>query len=191
MVFIILIPNGSAAASYLNNEIDIVTTPEKVLFDVSNLVPGDSVTRKITIKNSGKQDFKYTTSEKFISGSEKLFKELQIIISDKNHELYKGKLSNFKNLEPRFIANHSSENLNFTINVPATLGNDFQGLDCGFQLKFYVEGTLGGILPANGPKLPATGSNMFNILVAGATLILTGTILQFVMKRRKKLNKQL
>ena len=74
--------------------------------------------------------------------------------------------------------------------MPMELGNEFQGLRCEFQFKFYVEGTLGGILPADGPKLPNTGSDMFNILLAGAVLVLTGSTIQFFLKRRNKLDKQ-
>jgi LPXTG-motif cell wall-anchored protein len=65
------------------------------------------------------------------------------------------------------------------------LGNEFQGLKTDFQIKIYVEGTLGGTIPLDGPKLPETGTNMFNILVAGVLLVFTGSTLQFVLKRRK------
>ena len=70
--------------------------------------------------------------------------------------------------------------------VPEKLGNEFQGLGCEVVFKLYVEGTLGGTLPVDGPKLPETGTNMFNILVSGAVLVLIGSILQFYIKRRKK-----
>jgi LPXTG-motif cell wall-anchored protein len=85
----------------------------------------------------------------------------------------------------------TKEELYFLVSVPYELKNIYQGLDCKFQLKFYAEGTLGGILPADGLKLPNTGSDIFNILLAGAVLVLTGSSIQFFLIRRNKLDKQI
>jgi LPXTG-motif cell wall-anchored protein len=190
MSFILYPINLAHATTSSGKEIDINTSPEKALFNVSKLVPGDRATRTITIKNSGNQDFHYLSSVKLISGSEKLYNELLLIILDKNSELYKGKLSDFNKIEPRLLSSNSKEDLTFIIEFPSSLGNEFQGLESKFEFKFYVEGTLGGVLPADGPKLPNTGSDMFNILVAGSVLVLTGSMLQFIVKRRSKLRKE-
>ncbi len=188
MVFLIFIP-VSANGEINNNEIDLTTNPGKVLFDLSNMKPGDSVTRILTIGNNGKQDFNYIASSKFLSGSEIFYNKLDLIVKDKNGPIYQGKLFEFNNLAPRILKSNQSENLTFFIKMPMELGNEFQGLDTEFQIKLYVEGTLGGVLPADGPKLPNTGSDMFNILVVGAVLVLTGSTLQLFIKRRNKLQK--
>ena len=125
----------------------------------------------------------------FITGSEKIYNELELIIADKYGELYNGKLKNYKKLDSRNIKSNSNEGLTFSIYFPRELGNDYQSLSCEFQFKFYVEGTLGGVLPVNGPKLPETGTNTFNILVAGAGLMLSGLIFQFINNRRRKFEK--
>lgn len=173
-----------------SNDIDLTTNPGKVLFDLTNIKPGDSVSRNLTIGNNGDQDFNYITSSNFLSGSKIFYNKLELIIEDKNRTIYQGKLFEFDKLAPRILKSKQSENLTFFIQMPRELGNEFQGLECEFQFKFYVEGTLGGVLPADGPKLPNTGSNMFNILVAGAVLVLTGSTIQFFVKRRNKLEKQ-
>lgn len=170
-------------------EIDIATSPEKVLFDISNFKPGDWAERTLTIQNKGKENFKYLTSSKLKKGSEKFYNELLLKISDKDSVLFEGKMKNFNKLDPRFIDKNETQELFFKVVVPEKLGNEFQGLDCEVQFKFYVEGTFGGTLPVDGPKLPETGTNMFNILVAGTVLILTGSIWQFVLAWRRKITK--
>lgn len=188
LLFFVSIPKTSASSN--TPDIDIATSPESVLFDISNLKPGDWANRTIIIENNGTEDFKYLTQGKLKQGSEKLYNELLLRISDKDKVLFDGKLKDFNKLDPRFLAKNSSEQLFFKVVVPEQLGNDFQGLDCEVQFKFYVDGTLGGLLPANGPKLPETGTNMYNILVTGVALILGGALLQFYFRLRRKFVKQ-
>ncbi|MEH7075442.1 LPXTG cell wall anchor domain-containing protein [Neobacillus drentensis] len=172
-------------------KINIATSPEKVFFDLTNLKPGDWAEKKLTIQNNGEQDFKYLLSSNLKKGSEKFYNELFLSISDESSVLFEGKMREFKKLNPRFIAKNDSEQLFFKVVVPSEIGNEFQGLGCEVEFKFYVEGTLVGALPVDGPKLPETGSNMFNILVAGAVLVISGSILQFnIKKRRRKLQNE-
>jgi LPXTG-motif cell wall-anchored protein len=172
-------------------EIDIATSPHKIFFNINNLKPGDSVTKTLIVYNNGKQDFNYLFSNRFLTGSEKFYNEILLTISDQsNTVLFNDKIKNLEILEPRYLKTGTSENLIFSIKIPFELGNEFQGLGSEFQFKFYVEGTLGGVLPVDGHKLPNTGSDMFNILVAGAVLVLTGSTFQFIVKRRNELGKE-
>ncbi|SDL91106.1 LPXTG cell wall anchor domain-containing protein [Bacillus sp. OK048] len=186
-IFIFL---GEKSVSAEKNEIDISTIPNKVLFDISNAKPGDTFTKLLKVQNNGSKDFKYLFSNRFLTGSEKIYNELVLTVADKSGDLYKGKLKDYEKLDSRKLKSSTSEELTFSIYFPSELGNDFQSLSCEFQFKFYVEGTLGGVLPADGPKLPDTGSDMFNILVVGAVLVLTGSTIQFFIKRRNRLDKQ-
>ncbi|MGX6442454.1 TasA family protein [Neobacillus sp. K501] len=170
-------------------EIDIVTTPEKIIFDVTNMKPGDWAIRDIKIKNSGKQDFDYVFSTKKKSGSTQLYNELFLTVTHGNTELYKGKLGGFSKLEKRALKRGAEEILTFRVDFPKHLGNEYQGMASEVQFKFYVKGTLGGVLPVDGPKLPNRGSNMFNILVVGTVLVLCGTILQFILSWRRNIEK--
>jgi LPXTG-motif cell wall-anchored protein len=167
-------------------EVDIATTPTKVLFDVSNMKPGDWADRTIKISNKGKQGFKYTMSADLKSGSKKLYNELMIKVSDSKNELFYGKVSDFKGLDPRELANSAEEDLNFTIEFPAHLGNDFQGLETEVEFKFYVAGTLGGLLPVDGPKLPETGTNTFLLLSIGAILSAAGFLMILFRRLMRK-----
>ncbi|WHY84328.1 TasA family protein [Neobacillus novalis] len=183
-------PIKYANAKGVEKEIDISTSPNKVFFDISNAKPGDTYMKVIKVQNNGTKDFKYLFTHRFLTGSEKIYNELVLTVTDKSGELYKGKLNDYKKLDSRILKSSTNEDLTFSIYFPSDLGNDFQRLSCEFQFKFYVEGTLGGTLPVNGPKLPETGTNMFNILVAGAVLVLTGSILQFIIKKRRKIVKR-
>lgn len=183
-LLIILINNPVSAEV---QEIDIVTTPEKVLFDVTNMKPGDWAIRDLKIKNSGKQDFDYLFSSKKKSGSTQLYNELFLTVTHGDSELYKGKLGGFSKLDARALKSGIEETLTLRVDFPEHLGNEFQGHAAKVEFKFYVEGTLGGVLPVDGPKLPNTGTDMFNILVTGAVLIFGGTILQFVFAWRRKI----
>ncbi|WP_404330875.1 TasA family protein [Mesobacillus maritimus] len=183
LIFVLLFPIG-AAANINNGEIDLTTRPAKILFDLSNVKPGDSVARDFVIINNGIQDFNYITSSKFLSGSEHFYNQLDLMIEDANGILYEGKLKDLTGLEPKFLEGQQSENLLFVIKVPIELGNEFQGVSTEFQLKLFVEGTLGGVLPADGPMLPNTATDMFNLIIAGAVLVLGGGIYYFKNKRK-------
>lgn len=170
------------------NEIDISTTPHKVSFDISNGKPGDTFTKVLMVKNSGTKDFKYMLSSSYLAGSEKFFNELVLTIIDQSGELYQGRLKDFDKLDPRNLKSNTNEEITFSIYIPYELGNEFQNLYCEFQFKYYVVGTLGGTLSPEGPKLPETGTNMFNILVSSVVLVIIGSIWQVIIYRRKKFN---
>jgi LPXTG-motif cell wall-anchored protein len=183
LIFVLLFPLA-ALGDVNNGEIDLTTRPGKVLFDLSNVKPGDSVVREFVISNNGIQDFSYITSSRFLSGSEEFYNQLDLTIKDATGVLYEGKLKDLTSLDPRLLRSEHSETLLFLINIPMELGNEYQGLSTEFQLKLFVEGTLGGVLPADGPRLPNTATNMFNLIIAGAVLVLGGGIYYFRNKRK-------
>ncbi|MCD4840288.1 LPXTG cell wall anchor domain-containing protein [Neobacillus sedimentimangrovi] len=172
-----------------NYEIDLTTDPSTILIDLTNVKPGDWVTRDLIIKNNGKQDFNYIFSSKFLSGSRIFYNKLDLTIKDNSDVLFEGKLFEFKQLPPRLLKSKHNEKLQIHVKVPIDLTNEFQGLETEFQFKLYVEGTLGGVLPADGPKLPVTGTNMYNILIAGGLLVFTGIFLQIVIRKRNGFEK--
>jgi len=176
-------PAKALAEEGQSREIDITLTPEKVLFDLDNLKPGDWSERKIVITNSGTMDAKYKVSARKKSGDDLFYQALELTILGPSGELYKGALSNFENLEGSTIATGKAEELTFTIKIPETLGNEYQGMTTEVEIIFYAEG-IGGVLPIDGPNLPTTATDYFNLLAAGIILIGGGTIL---LKIRRKL----
>jgi LPXTG-motif cell wall-anchored protein len=182
---LLLLPAFSTHGASNQNEIDLTTNPDKVLFDISNLKPGDSIERRITVLNNGKKDFKYIITNNFFGSSEKFYQLLYLKVLTEKKILFNGRLEEFQKLKSGYLKSHSKEDLVFLISIPKELGNEYQGLHTEAQFKFYVEGTLGGILPANGPKLPETGTNMFNYILAGSALLIIGLVTQYLLKRKK------
>lgn len=185
---IIFVPLGSTAASEVRaKEIDIVTSPEKVLFDVANMKPGDSAERVLEISNSGTQDFGYIISSKLKTGSEKLYDELLLTITTEDgSELYTGTLGQFNKLNSRDIKKSETEMLTLLVEFPTELGNEFQGLITEVEFKIYAEGTLGGLIPAeNGIKLPNTATDMMNFVLIGGVLLLIGFVMMTIARKKK------
>lgn len=181
IVLISILPKGKiVTAENTNQEIDIALSPVKILFEIDNMKPGDWADRTLTVLNSGTQDFTYASSIHLKAGSEKLYKELYLIVSDADKELFNGKLDNFKGLEQRGLAKSTQENLYYTIEFPSHLGNDFQGLSSEVVFSFYVDRNIGGVL--GGPSLPETATNIYNIFLVGLVVLLVGTILLKIRK---------
>jgi hypothetical protein len=180
--------NTQAAPNELP-ELDIATTPTKVLFEIDNMKPGDWATRTISISNNGKQDFRYNMSINYKSGSKELYKELNLVVNDSKGELYNGKVKDFKEFDARTLFKTKKEDITFKVEFPSYLGNEFQGHVSEIEFKFFVSGTLGGILPVDGPKLPDTATDMFNIIGVGVILLIGGlTLFTIQLIRNKRLD---
>jgi hypothetical protein len=185
-------------------EMDISISPSPVLFNLTNVKPGDKISREITISNKGKQDFRYLFSNTFLSGSEKFYNELTLKISDGKAILVEGKVKDFKKLDFRALESSSSETLQISIEIPYELGNEFQGLTTEFQFNFLVEGAKGAVTPVEaGNILPDTGTEYYKYLLMGMVLFISGfclylytsgkfvtkktTLPEFLLKERKEI----
>ncbi|WP_456273088.1 TasA family protein [Bacillus sp. AK031] len=189
LVLFILFLIPAEAYGETNNPLDISTSPHKILFDLTNLKPGDTMSRELLIENKGEQEFDYVLSNKFLEGSKEFYSHLLLTVSDGKGVVYDGKLKDFSELPSRSLKISNQETLLFKVEVPYYLDNAYQGLSCDFEFKLYVEGTLGGVLPADGPKLPATATDIFQTLLIGAILLISGITL-FKYQSSRKLNIQ-
>jgi len=180
-----------------NNDIGLSISPKDTLFDISNMKPGDWAHRTITVENSGSKDFVYQMQLQN-SGEKKLFNELLLEIKADDKELYQGKLAAFKSLPATKLISGTEENLDITIRFPEHLGNDFQGLRSAFAFTFTAEGkdstpvqavTLGQI-DSGGPtsagfSLPATSTNIFNLMFLGTAFVAGGIVLMIIRHYRR------
>lgn len=121
-----------------NKRLNIITKENKVLFKLNNLKPGDWATRDLIVQNRSDSDFTYTTDAIFISGSEELYNEFILEISDGAEVLFKGNLRDFEKLSPRFLKAKYEEELIFRVDFPNHLGNEFQGKAFEVQFRFYI-----------------------------------------------------
>ncbi|MEW8971268.1 MAG: TasA family protein [Mesobacillus sp.] len=198
---------GGGSASANEGEIDI-NVANAYTFTVENLKPGDWIPRNITIKNDGKQNFRYI-AKLGSTKSSKLLEELNLVVKKDTTTLYEGKLKDFTAIEPRELSKGSEESLFFQVSMPENLGNDFQSSTADVEFLFIAEGTeTSGETPVpvdNGDsgenqdktpavtvspemvnKLPNTATNNYNIVLIGSALLIAGSSLWLYLTRRMR-----
>ncbi|MFA8440011.1 TasA family protein [Pueribacillus sp. YX66] len=158
--------------------VDLVTKPKNVIFDVMNMKPGDVIQRTFSIENGGNVDVYYKTKAQFTNGSKKLYEELLLQVTDGEHLLYDGTLSNFNGFNKRQLSLSGIEELIFNVEFPYESGNEFQGLVTQFQIIFSADyHPIGAGESSSSWKLPKTG------MVHPTIFLLTGLLL-FVIGMR-------
>ncbi|QKY68985.1 TasA family protein [Lentibacillus sp. CBA3610] len=194
---VFLSEGSQSAAAQSNAVIDINVKPEDYLFDLTNMKPGDWAPRTIKVQNNGTNAFEYVTTFKNNGGSEKLFRELLLEVTDSDNALYTGKLTNFNGLSPRYLSASSEEELTFTIRFPEHLGNEFQGLETNILLTFQAAGNtdtdqaFSGGTVGGGSPLPDTATDKFTYLLIGIALMTVGGIIYFLYRIRQNYQKNL
>lgn len=209
MLFVVLVsPFGETKAIDSDPVIDISTSPAKRVFEVSNIKPGDTMTRPLVIQNDGNIDFDYNMASKMISGSDKLFNQLLLSVSQAGEVLYSGTFGNFEGMSLRSLGVNDKEELSLSVEFPYESGNEFQGLATSVLFTFTAEGkpSDGGpgtdspdgdqgtaepsepdASPVSG-QLPQTGESaptMFYVI--GGLLMLGGATLGVVSYRRRRM----
>lgn len=119
--------------------LNIKTKKDKVLFDLYNLAPGDWAVRTLTVQNRGEEDFTYNSSSRLEDGSEKLYNEFLLEVTDAEKVLFSGKMKDFNGFSPRLLKAKHEEELLFKVEFPPELGNDFQGLEFDVVFLFHIE----------------------------------------------------
>jgi hypothetical protein len=149
LVVIVTILNATPASGeeWTNGEpkeVDIVTDPTDYLFQLSNLRPGDSVSKSLTITNSGNRNFSYFTEIEYKSGSREFIEALQLTINDsRGNNLYSGNLLNLNtgNFEMRYLPVMAKDSLVFMITFPESgeVQNNLQRKTAMFELYLKAE----------------------------------------------------
>src|SRR5690625_4376887 len=104
--------NNPYFAYATTDNISITTDPEGLLFDATNIKPGDTFERQLTVRNDGEFDFYYQTESKKVSGSDLLYEQLDLSIWDSEGiNLYEGKLADFQGFETRFLKSGTREEI--------------------------------------------------------------------------------
>jgi hypothetical protein len=145
VTILIAIPvSGEEWSSGDPKEVDIVTDPTEYLFQLSNMRPGDSVSKSLTIKNNGNRNFSYFTEIKYESGSREFIESLQLTIDDQRGvNLYSGSLLNLnmESFEKRYLSILAKDLLVFTITFPDSGRNQnyLQNKIAIFELSLKAE----------------------------------------------------
>ena len=166
-------------------------SPSDLFTDFKGLMPGDSVTQKITVDNSIENDFKirvYLRSLGAEQGSEELLSELKLTVKqDGNSELFNGTADETAQLTEWVclgtVCPGGKIDLDVTLDVPMTLENRFRDAVGFLNWQFHVEELP--VSPDN-PKPPQTGDD-YNLLFWWLLLGLSAAVIVilFAIQKRK------
>lgn len=180
----------STIAAETNKEIDISLTPASTFIELNKLKPGDTITKTVSVKNSGLMNFSYLMNAYKESGSDLFYNQLHLEFFMGDILLYNGSLGSFTGIEARELKHSSSEEMKLKVSFPWESGNEFQGLSANVVFQFIAEEVYAqdGIA-AEGGMLPQTGEkarSMFYMI--GGVLVCFGGALytSYYVKRRKE-----
>ena len=110
------------------------------LISISNLVPGDTAHRTVTISNTGTADFTYTGSISS-TASTALWTDttngLQVTVKRGATTLYSGALKNLAlAASPTVVAGTGTDTLSFDFSLPTSADNSFQTLTQDFTVTY-------------------------------------------------------
>ena len=164
-------------------------SPSDLFTDFKGLMPGDSVTQKITVDNSIENDFKirvYLRSLGAEKGSEELLSELKLTVKqDGNSELFNGTADETAQLTEWVclgtVCPGGKIDPDVTLDVPMTLENRFRDAVGFLNWQFRVEE-----LPVSpdDPKLPQTGDD-YNLLFWWLLLGLSAAVIVILFAIQK------
>ena len=123
--------------------------PSQSFVDVGNLMPGDSVTRNVTVQNTGAVGFTFTITASS-DGPETLLwknkqKGIQVTVSGSNGQVYSGGISGLVGVATGTeVSSDGTEVLTFVFSLPSSAGNSFQGLSQGVTISYNAMQLSGG-----------------------------------------------
>ena len=109
---------------------------------VENLVPGDSITRSVTVQNTGSVPFTYTITASSEGGNQSpLWKNkihgLQVEVSGSSGLIFSGPIKDLYSMGTNTVVPEGgTEVLLYVISLPQSSGNAFQGLNQGIGFTY-------------------------------------------------------
>ncbi|HKW78833.1 MAG TPA: TasA family protein [Candidatus Limnocylindria bacterium] len=109
------------------------------LVNVTNLVPGDTMARTVTITNTGNVGFTYVASASAVANTlmwSDTTNGLQVTVKRGATTLYSGALKNMTIAASPTIAAGGTDTLTYDFSFPSTAGNTFQTLSQDFTVTY-------------------------------------------------------
>ena len=163
-------------------------SPTDLFADFKNLMPGDSVSQKITIDNDISKEVKIKIYMKSLGAdqqSQEFLSQLSLtVVQDGKTNLFDAPASETAQLTDWVclgtLYSGGKIDLDVTVSVPITLGNDFQDAVGKLTWEFMVEE-----LPVETTDPRPTGDNS-NIYVAMTVMSVSAAALSVVLALKKK-----
>ena len=130
-------PNNLLATALLSISNDKPNAGD--LVNVTDLIPGDTVTRSVTITNNGSAGFTYQASASAGTPTvlwNDIVKGLQAEAKRGATSLYSGPLKNLAIPASATVAPAATDTLTFVFSLPTTADNSFQGLSQTFTITY-------------------------------------------------------
>lgn len=162
------------------------------LFDgFKNVMPGDKLTQKVTIDNKISNDVKirvFMRSTGAVSGSEDFLSQLKLkVVQDGNSNLFEAPADQTASLKDWVylgtVYSGGKIDLDLTLEVPATLGNEYQNAVGHLDWQFKVDE-----LPIEkDDPAPKMGENITPLMwtVCGAMLVLLLAVIAMIIRKKQ------
>ena len=166
-------------------------SPTNLFPDFQNVMPGDSLTQKITIINDISNDVKirlYIRSKGAKEGSQALLSQMTMVVRQNGDSI----LFNAPADQTASMAgwvylgtfySGAKIDLDVTLNVPITMGNEFQDAIGYLDWEFKVEEFP---VDPDDPRPPQTGDNLVLMLLAATSVCALAIVLILVLNKRIK-----
>lgn len=165
-------------------------SPTDLFTDFHNVMPGDSITQQVTIINDVEYNVKirlYIRSKGAQEGSEDFLSQMTMTVKqDGNSIMYAApadqasQMTDWVYLGTFFSG--AEIKLNVTLNVPITMGNEFQNAIGYLDWEFKVEE-----LPVDpdDPRPPQTGDDLLHPVLAAVSVSVLGIVILLIALKKE------